>query len=83
VQLQIGKTVIEALSTPYRKGRYPVWEFFHGEEIIQLEKELIFESDMRVTVQNKKSKLFGGFANQVIGELTVPVESLRTYCEKP
>jgi hypothetical protein len=39
---------------------------------------------MRVTIQNKKSHIFGsGFANIVIGEFTVPVQSLRTYCEKP
>ena len=48
--------------TKNRKGRYPVWDAF-GTEMVELDKELTFESDMRLTLQNKKSKLFGGFSN--------------------
>jgi hypothetical protein len=33
-----------------------------------LDKELTFEPDLRVSLINKKAKLFGGFANLVIGE---------------
>lgn len=56
---------------------------FEADEIVQLEKELVFEPDMRITVINRKTKMFGGYANIVIGEFTIPVETMRTHCEKP
>jgi hypothetical protein len=51
--------------------------------MVQLNPELTFESDMKVILQNKKSKLFGGWANQVIGEFQVPVVSMLNSCDKP
>lgn len=44
---------------------------------------MIFEADMRVSVYNKKSKLFGGFKNILIGEFRVPVNSLLDFSDKP
>jgi hypothetical protein len=69
-------------STDSKPGRYPVWDHFFT-DIIDLDKELTFESDMRVTLQNKKSKLFGGFSNQIIGEFAVPLNSITNRCDKP
>lgn len=84
VSLQIGKNLsVDKFKTEPGKGRYPVWKYFSADEIVQLEKELVFEPDMRVTLYNRKTKLFGGLANIVIGEFTIPVESMTTYCEKP
>ena len=44
---------------------------------------MIFEADMRVSVYNKKTRLFGGYKNILIGEFRVPVNSLLTFPNKP
>ena len=69
--IQIGEFAPEAVKsfeTPHRAGRYPIWDHLAYDQMVQLNPELTFESDMKITLQNKKSKLFGGWANQIIGE---------------
>jgi len=44
---------------------------------------MLFEADMRIFVWNKKSTLFGGFKNILVGEFAVPVQSLLRQCDKP
>lgn len=51
------------------------------DEFVEIQNELTFESDMRVTVQNKeKAGIFskGEFCNKIIGEFVVPVQSIMT-----
>lgn len=86
VEIRIGNLAVDEklgkLVTPNRKGRYPEWAYFEH-EFVELEKELTFESDMRITLQNKKTKFFGDFSNYVIGEFSVPVDSMLSRCDKP
>ena len=65
VFIKIGKT--DEFKTDWKAGRYPNWKFINDKEVI-LDKELTFEPDLKVTLYNKKTKFFGGFANLVIGE---------------
>jgi len=51
VELTIGNLSVDTgnLKTPFARGRYPVWNHFDSKDVM-LEKELTFESDMRVTI---------------------------------
>jgi len=89
VELKIGNLSVEkakletgGCKTSYQKGRYPVWNEFRVEDVL-IEKELMFESDMRVTLQNQKTSFFGSLSNQIIGEFAVPVQSIMKHSEKP
>lgn len=85
VEVRIGKFAKEekpSLVTDHRKGHYPIWNHF-SDVRVDLEREMVFEADMRVSVYNKKSSFFGGFKNILIGEFRVPVTSLLTHCDKP
>lgn len=45
--------------------------------MVKLEREIIFEADMRVTVYNIKKKMFSSDYNNIqIGEFRVPVSSM-------
>ena len=70
------------METKAVKGRYPVWDKF-GTQKVELERELLFEADMKITLKNRKSKFFGGFSNLEIGSFQVPTSSLMKYCDKP
>ena len=49
-----------------------------GHELVELNTDITFESDMRVTVANKKKRSLFGASNWVIGEFTVPLSSIIT-----
>ena len=68
VDLTIGDPTKKGMQieTKPAKGRYPVWNQF-GTQKVELERELLFEADMKITLKNRKSKFFGGFSNLEIG----------------
>ena len=57
VEIRIGKHEPESikgkertLSTPKKLGRYPYWNHV-GHELVNLDKDIFFEADMRVEVK--------------------------------
>ena len=82
--MKIGNLSVDAggVKTGYKPGRYPVWDHFEVKDV-SIQKELTFESDMRVILQNQEKELFGGLSNVVIGEFAVPVQSIMKHSEKP
>lgn len=86
VELKIGQLTAEETSqlvTDHKKGHYPIWNKFDF-VMVKLQKEMMFEADLRVSIYNRKSKwLFEGYRNILIGEFCVPVQSLLKKCDKP
>ena len=69
------KAKSKADETKYLKGRYPIWDKF-GTMDLQL-GDLTFESDMRLTLHNRKPKAWSTAFNTVqLGEFMVPLKSL-------
>ena len=49
-----------------------------------MEKELNLESDMKISVYNETtSSITGSKSHHILGELSVPVTSLQTLCDRP
>ena len=59
-----------------------MWHYFDN-KIIKLGKELTFVSDMRISLWNKKERMFFGFSNKIVGEFSIPVSSMLERCEHP
>ena len=72
------------MATKYQPGHYPVWNQTTVSDVA-VEKELTFESDMRVSVTNETTDWFGPLSTKVIGEFAVPVPSImsRSPDQKP
>lgn len=79
VQVAIGNLTVDAggLKTGIGHSRYPVWNYYKAVDV-KLVEELIFESDMRVSLRTgKESKI------QEIGSFAVPVHSIAKRSKKP
>ena len=48
-----------------------------------LEKELSFESDLKISVINEKEKSFGKKEDTLIGECSISLDSIMTECDRP
>ena len=64
VDIKIGNLNVEkdGCKTDFQYGHYPIWDVCKYKDVF-LETELAFEADMRVTVQNQKTGLFGSLSN--------------------
>lgn len=63
------------LCTKNEGGHYPVWNCV-GSEMVRLDQEINFESDLKVEIINKKSRDYYGLSNKPIGTFLVPLESI-------
>lgn len=70
------------ITTEIATGRYPFWSYYIEKEI-NLNKNLGFASDMRVTLFNSSKTWFLGEKFEVIGEFSVPVTSICNFYKKP
>lgn len=59
-----------------------MWNYV-SHEMVELNRDLTFESDMRVTVINKKQRSLFGASNWIIGEFVVPLQSILAESEVP
>lgn len=84
VEVQIGNLAQTkgSIATTRKAGRYPVWNWLSSREV-NLQNELAFESDMRVSLVNESKGFFGGLEHHVIGEFAVPVQSMMTRSLRP
>lgn len=85
IDIKIGNVALqkEGLTTDVAVGRYPFWNYYIEREI-NLNKNLGFASDMRVTLFNSsKSMIFRNEKLEVLGEFSVPVKSLCNFYKKP
>jgi hypothetical protein len=90
LELEIGelrgkdlkKNKKKAIETKFKKGRYPVWALTDFKDL-QLESELMFESDMKVSLYNREKGIFGSENLRHIGDFAVPLMSLLRRSEKP
>ena len=76
MEVQIGNVRDKFRSDP-KKGRFPDYNFFKTAEVT-LQKELQFETDMKVMVHNKTSS-----SKTFLGEFCVNIMSLQNRCDRP
>ena len=82
VGLIIGNWDSHRATEARAKGHYPVWNV-SGDRDVPLCKDLAFEPDMKVTIYNREKTLLGDSQDEVLGEFSVQVCSLTTFCDKP
>lgn len=76
VDIVIGNQTTGKLKSDFKKGHYPIWNNI-GECDVQMEKDLSFETDMRITIYNKTKSMFGvNQGHAVLGEFCVVISSL-------
>ena len=87
VEISIGSlTDDKAVKTQSLPGRYPQWKETGYKEVV-LQKEVAFQTDMKITLYNlvvKKGGIFKKDKNdEILGEFCIVVNSLKTFCDQP
>ena len=84
--MRLGSAVPDSskgvLCTKNEEGHYPVWNCV-GSEMVNLDREINFESDLKVEVINKKKRDYYALSNKPIGTFLVPLESITRQVDKP
>ena len=89
MEIRIGKHEPElikgkerSLSTSKKPGRYPYWEHV-GNELVNLDKDIFFEADMRVEIKNTKKAGLFGLSGKILGFFLVPLHTITKRVDKP